>query len=182
MPALMMCSAKYLQEPAHDTITHASITFPDGSGTQTNHDDVHDRLSLYLGRSVTLEYSIGDHFDNSKMSMQTDSSLKCLQAMLPESEISHARFRHNFLIKTPEVARGCHEIDWVGQEIAVGDVQLTVLKQVRRCSMVSAAQPHLREDPEILRTILDQLDCRLGVYAETEMTGMLRVGDVIRTV
>jgi len=180
LPALMMCSSKYLEEPSPDTITHAAITFPDGSTTQTDHDDVHDRLSEYLGKAVTIESSIGEHFDGSILSMQTDASIESLQEMLPESEIIHARFRHNLLIQTPIGVHDFPELDWVGKDIAVGDVQLTVHKPIRRCTMVSAPQPNLTEDQQILRTIIDNLNRCLGVYAITGMSGTLRVGDVIR--
>jgi uncharacterized protein YcbX len=30
IPALLMCSSKYIEEPTHEAIAHASITFPDG--------------------------------------------------------------------------------------------------------------------------------------------------------
>jgi uncharacterized protein YcbX len=141
---------------------------------------VHDRLSAYLGRAVTIESSIGDHFDDSILSMQTATSMESLQEILPESEIAHARFRHNLFIKSSNQEHRFPEMDWVGKDITAGDVQLTVHKPIRRCPMVSAPQPQLSEDQQILRTILERLNRCLGVYAMTEMTGTLSVGDILR--
>jgi hypothetical protein len=48
--------------------------------------------------------------------------------------------------------------------------------------MVSAAQPDLANDQAILKTILADVDRCLGVYATTNATGVVRVGDIVRSV
>ena len=54
MPRLMLCGARYLREPAGDTVPPAEITLPDGATLTTNDPDVSERLSALLGRAVTL--------------------------------------------------------------------------------------------------------------------------------
>jgi uncharacterized protein len=58
LPALMMCTARYLAEPSpepsNDAVPPAEITFPDGTRLRTDARDVGERLSAYLGRSVTI--------------------------------------------------------------------------------------------------------------------------------
>jgi MOSC domain-containing protein len=54
-PALMLCAARYREEPAAEGAPpHADITFPDGTETSTDAADVNESLSQLLGRKVTL--------------------------------------------------------------------------------------------------------------------------------
>jgi len=181
LPTLLMCSARYLVEPAAGTLPHAEITFPDGSTTQTDHDDAAQRLSAYLGKPVTIESSsgerAGEHFDDLPLSMQTSASISALREMMPGSEIEHRRFRHNFAIQSPEGIDGFAEIGWIGRSIRVGEVSMDVIKPIPRCPMVSAPQQELEGDQSILKTILAEVDRCVGVYATTDAGGMVCVGD-----
>ena len=54
-PALMLCAARYREEPSADGAPpHVRITLPDGSRTATDAPDVNERLSELVGRRVTL--------------------------------------------------------------------------------------------------------------------------------
>jgi uncharacterized protein YcbX len=54
IPLLMQCAARYRDEPANGSIPHVDITLPDGSQLSSDDENVHERLSTVLGRSVTL--------------------------------------------------------------------------------------------------------------------------------
>jgi uncharacterized protein YcbX len=54
LPALMLCSARYLREPDGHTVPPAEITLPDGASVTTDDRTVAERLSALLGRAVTL--------------------------------------------------------------------------------------------------------------------------------
>ena len=54
-PALMLCAARYREEPAAEGAPpHADITLPDGTETSTNSPKINELLSELLGRRVTL--------------------------------------------------------------------------------------------------------------------------------
>ena len=53
-PLLMQCAARFCSEPVDDSIPQVKITFPDGSVTASDAEDVNKRLSDLLGKSVTL--------------------------------------------------------------------------------------------------------------------------------
>ena len=53
-PKLMLCSARYREEPTADTVPHADITLPDGTHTASDDPEVNARLSELVGRKVTL--------------------------------------------------------------------------------------------------------------------------------
>src|SRR5262252_5036850 len=58
IPALMMCRARFLEEPAADavgaSVPQVAITLPDGTELRTDQPDVNARLSTFLGRGVVL--------------------------------------------------------------------------------------------------------------------------------
>jgi hypothetical protein len=53
-PLLMLCAARYREEPAGGEVPHVDITLPDGSRTASDDGDVNARLSSLVGRRVTL--------------------------------------------------------------------------------------------------------------------------------
>jgi uncharacterized protein YcbX len=53
-PLLMQCAAQYRSEPTGADIPPADITLPNGSKTATDADDINQRLTLLLGKQVTL--------------------------------------------------------------------------------------------------------------------------------
>jgi uncharacterized protein YcbX len=54
LPALLGCSATYVEEPTADRIPPAEIAFPDGARIRSDAPAAADRLSSLLGRPVTL--------------------------------------------------------------------------------------------------------------------------------
>jgi MOSC domain-containing protein len=54
LPALLGCTARYLEEPAPGRIPPAEITLPDGGRVRCDAADAAARLSALLGRQVTL--------------------------------------------------------------------------------------------------------------------------------
>ncbi len=54
LPRLMLCRARYLHEPDGATTPPAEITLPDGETVTTGDAGIAARLSMLLGRSVTL--------------------------------------------------------------------------------------------------------------------------------
>lgn len=54
IPLLMQCAARYRDQPANGSIPHVDITLPDGSQLGSDDENVNERLSTVLGKSVTL--------------------------------------------------------------------------------------------------------------------------------
>lgn len=76
IPALLMCSARFVTEPAPDvgpgSIPPVEITLPDGAKIRSTDPDVDAKLSAFLGRRVTLcslrDASDREHYRLSKPS------------------------------------------------------------------------------------------------------------------
>jgi uncharacterized protein YcbX len=54
LPGLMQCAARYREPPAGGRIPHVDIKLPDGTRVGSDEAEVNSRLSLLLGRAVTL--------------------------------------------------------------------------------------------------------------------------------
>jgi hypothetical protein len=54
-PKLMLCKARYRQEPVGQEIPEVDITFPDGEIVGSDSPGVHDKLSELIGREATLQ-------------------------------------------------------------------------------------------------------------------------------
>ena len=130
---------------------------------------------------------VGSFFDLFPVSVLTTSTLNQLSQLQPSSEFDERRFRMNVIIETREA--GFVENDWIGRELAVGDVlRLNVTMPDPRCVMTTLAQDELSRDTEVLRTLvrhnrLQVADAGLfpcaGVYAVVQVSGSLRTGDSV---
>jgi uncharacterized protein YcbX len=78
---------------------------------------------------------------------------------------------------------GFVEDGWVGRTIGVGDtVRLRVTGRCPRCVMTVHAQADLPKDAEVLRAAARFNAVSVGVYAEVETPGPVRVGQPVGVV
>src|ERR1044072_7020970 len=160
-PALMLCAARYREEPAAEGAPpHADITLPDGTETSTDAADVNERLSELVGRKVTLwplqpasdlaHYrraipaarvvgflSRSRNFRRLALSATRlageDKELR--EEVGPEAAWDVRRFRPNFLIETADGIEGLVESDCGGRRLRVGGLTLKCEMPAPRCSM-----------------------------------------------
>lgn len=155
------------------------IAFPDGRRLRAGTPEADRAVSDHVGRPVTLarEESVS-HFDEGPVHLVTTASLASLGAARGASvDVRHTRA--NLLVRWE--ADGFPEHDWVGRSVAVGSqVVLRVRDLMPRCVMVNAAQGETPFDRDLLRTITAVANGALGVVADVERGGLLRVGDVVR--
>lgn len=178
---LLLCSARYLEEPTETNIPHVEITLPDGSTCRSDQNDTAEKLSNYLERPVTLAppQPAGNYFDVGPYHLLTTASINALRTLLPESKIDCRRFRPNILIQTPPSTIGFVEFGWTGSAIRLGDITMTAGGPVPRCGMTSSPQPNLPKDPEVIGTLISETDKKLGIYSCTGHSGIIQVGDAL---
>lgn len=82
------------------------------------------------------------------------------------------RFRANVVVDTGGE-------DLVGCRVAIGSVELDVVKRIDRCVVTTRPQPGLARDLEVLRTINRERNSFLGVGAMIGSAGRLAVGDAV---
>jgi uncharacterized protein YcbX len=174
MPGLMNLVARYDGDVP-------VIELPDGTVVRGDDPAVHEAMSAYVGRPVTLGREDGvSHFDDGPVHLVTTASLATLSRHHGQ-EVDVRRFRPNLLIDTGEAGleRGFVEQDWLGRRVAVGDVLLEVIQPMPRCVMVTQAQRDLPPDDALLRRVTDVADLDFGVLAEVVTPGRVAVGDPV---
>ena len=116
-------------------------------------------------------------------SIISDGSLRELAAHAGVEEVDGRRFR--MLIDLE--GAGAHEEDtWIGGRIAIGEAILRVTKPDARCAITTQDPDTGERDLDTLRTIISYRGLRdgkhadLGVLADVERPGRMRLGDEVR--
>ena len=89
IPNLLLCQARYLEEPESGKTPPVNITFPDGSTITSADSNVHEVLSEFLGKSVTLwplqPAAKAEHYRRSQRT--TDASFRELLSREPDEPL-----------------------------------------------------------------------------------------------
>lgn len=183
-----------------------SITLPEGGEVVAGEPGADATLSDWLGRPVRLVRAEPDvqcryeaHIDPTDndspvvvadgpqgtfrdsrhpVHILTTASLRAAAEHHPEGEWDARRFRPNLLIDTD--GEGFVEDDWVGAQVAVGDVVFEIRKRCMRCTIPNRPQPGLGADVGIARSLARHHGLDLGVYAGITKPGVVKVGDEVR--
>jgi len=108
------------------------------------------------------------------VSIMTGGTHRAVETQLGHP-ISHHRWRGNIWLEGPAA---WEELDWVGQDIRIGDAVLTVREPISRCLATSANPQTGVRDVDTLGALRDGWDHQhFGVYATVKTSGTLRVGD-----
>lgn len=148
------------------------------TGRVVDADDPHaDAIaSDHFGQPVSLRPEADvPHHDDAPVSLVGTATLAAVAELLGDHEPVDVRhFRTNLVIDTDEpwVEEG-----WVGRSVAVGEVELEVIKPTVRCRMVDVAQVGVAPNGSILKTLGVHRDLLLAVYAGVRVPGLVRVGD-----
>ena len=129
---------------------------------------------------VEYESPPGSYFDAFPIHIVTDRSLETLAALAPRSEFDVRRFRPNVVVTVEQDVEGeFPEQEWIGRKLRVGDAKVEVTASCPRCVMVTRDLAELRQDRQVLRTIVRHADQNVGVYANVVRPGTLQLGAAI---
>ncbi|HXC72845.1 MAG TPA: MOSC N-terminal beta barrel domain-containing protein [Pyrinomonadaceae bacterium] len=121
----------------------------------------------------------GTYFDAFPIHVLTTASLEMMKRLNPAATWDVRRFRPNFLIETDPAIKDPIEVEWGGQKVRLGGVELKCEIPTPRCGMTIQAQAEFPKDPSILRTIVKDADQNLGIYASVITAGEIRIGDLV---
>lgn len=125
--------------------------------------------------------SKGTFFDSAAIHLLATGSLTHMHALIGEdARLDPRRFRPNILVETDPRITGFVEDEWVGATIEVGDsVRIIKIEPALRCVMTTHRQDDLPRDLRILRTVAQQHQAKLGVFAWIGERGRVRLGDQV---
>lgn len=133
-------------------------------------------LSVFPPELFEYVAPLGTYFDAYPIHVLTTATLAALREKDPGSDWDARRFRANFVVETDEALRGFVEAAWSGRELRIGELCLECTVATPRCSMVMQAQPELRKDAGVLRTIVREAEQCVGVYARVTRAGRVASG------
>ncbi len=140
-------------------------------------DELPDTSVFSTRQMVTLaRYSTppGTFVDLSPVHVLSTASLRSLSADGTPYDVR--RFRPNVLVSIDDTD-GFPESAWVGGDVRVGAVVLTVTNPTIRCVVPTRPQPGVELDTSLTRRLAERTDRFLGVYADVASPGTVRVGD-----
>ncbi|MDX6327458.1 MAG: uncharacterized protein QOK15_3812 [Nocardioidaceae bacterium] len=150
------------------------ITFPDGTEVRADDDRVHELLTAYVGRPVTLgrEQRIS-HFDEGPLHLVSTATLDAI------GSVDARRLRPNLVLDLEDHAG--NEEDWSGRQVSVGDeVVVAVLYAMPRCVMLDHEQADLPPADGLLKTVTARRDGNAGIVADVVHGGTVRIRDEVR--
>lgn len=157
------------------------ILMPDGSTTTTDEDDVDDRLSRFVGRSVhladsrpagaSIERADPDQVLDMGVDAEVDAPILELALATPGNSftdlapvhaittatlehigVEAARYRPNLVIATPPGYPAYAENGWTDQILSVGGTRLRAMGPTPRCAIPTLEHGQLPRAPHALRT------------------------------
>lgn len=172
---LMLCRARFVDEPTQDVVPPAEMTLPDGTTLRTDDAKAGVVFSAFLNVDCVPALSPGNHFDDRPLHLVTDATLR---EMASRSSITFdvRRFRPNILVAV--TGGGFPELAWVGRSIRLGTLELDVAKATKRCVMTTLPQPSMKEERGVLPAVVKEGGA-LGVYGAVRVTGPLSLGDIV---
>ena len=191
-PAGVQLSGVAKQSASGTRIPAVQIILPDGTTVTSDQDDLNQILSNALNRGVTFraaqpgaiaEFTLpeGTFFDGAMIHLLTTATLDRLRESYPQGQFEARRFRPNIVVQLAFGEKEFAENAWVGHTLSIGNsVRLNITRPCGRCVMTTLPQGHLPKDPGILRTVAQENDGYVGVYAAVVRGGAIRCGDSIR--
>ncbi len=121
------------------------------------------------GARLVRSDDVADRFDILPLLVATDGAIDSLG-------LDRRRFRPNLLIGG---VAGLAERGWEGLRLRIGSAVVTLADLRGRCVMTTFDPDSQVQDPRVLRTIVERLGGVLGLNAEVDRAGRVRVGDEV---
>lgn len=98
-----------------------------------------------------------------------------------DADVDRARFRPNLLLDFADESFDKPEFELLDKRIRIGDAVILIRGKTIRCSIPSRPQPllGLGQDPKMTRAMVDLFERHVGVYANIEAGGEIKVGDPV---
>ena len=152
------------------------VVTPDGERLPVASEELRVDVERRAGRNVRLH---SDHRGNHDIAYVSIVAMSTLRALAEASgvEPDHRRWRMTLVLDDDIEPFG--EKVWVGRTLAIGDLQLVVTEQDRRCVMTTLDPETGASTPAVLKKAGEMNDAYVGVYASVAVAGNVAVGDEV---
>ena len=157
------------------------VKTPNGRILPITSPDLKAELATAYGNEVNLIQIGRGTFDAQQLSIMSLATVTALEQMMG-MDVGSGRFRQNILIET-ENNYAYEEEEWIDHILTFGNrpdsARIRLNRRIQRCAMITIDPETAVKEPAILKTVAQQRDNCVGVYASAEKIGTIRLGDSI---
>jgi uncharacterized protein len=140
-----------------------------------------ERTPLQLiGDGATPRYADSER---GEITLHSRASVADAARALADPQLDEVRFRSNIVI---DGARAWEEQEWIGRQLAIGKVELEVVRPKTRCLATHANPSTGERDLNVMRTLVAAFAQKEPTFAVALTTlgrsGVVRVGDEVRLI
>ncbi|MEO6397876.1 MAG: MOSC N-terminal beta barrel domain-containing protein [Tepidiformaceae bacterium] len=152
------------------------VQMPEGARLPIESDELRRQLEQESGVGVRLHSDYRGSQDVAYVSLIYGSTIRAL-ATAGDVVAAHQRFRMNFVIEND--APAFSEKELVGKTLGVGEAEIVITHEDRRCVMITFDPESGASTPAVLKFAGRQNATCAGVYAAVLRAGVVNVGDEV---
>jgi uncharacterized protein YcbX len=180
LPELLLFAPQRREPALHGNLpTH--VRTPEGDELAMLGPELSAEIGRRHGSPVEMVHLNRGIFDEASISVITSATVGEI-GRLSAQPADVRRFRPNILIASSR-SPPFEEDDWVGGLLSFGDAPdaaaIYITNYDERCAMVNYDPDSARSAPEVLKTIVQARDNKVGIYATVARRGRLIVGQPI---
>jgi uncharacterized protein len=174
--------APYFADPENPAVSPVRVRMPDGRDMPVESEALRAEIAARYGAETHLMHVKRGAFDSAGISLISMATLRAIGERVGW-EMDPRRFRPNVLVETLE-GPYASEDEWVGAEVIIGEgedaTRIRAERKDERCMMINLDPDTARQDPQVLRAVVQTREEYAGIYGSVAAPGTIRVGDVIR--
>lgn len=154
------------------------VRTPEGAERAVSDPALREELAAKFEQSLFLLNNGNGIFDCQHLSIFSLATMRALEEE-SGSEIDPRQFRANIYIE-PAGGKAYDEDQWVGQMVRIGNqVMAAITARDPRCMMINLNPDTVVQDARVLRTVAQNHEGQIGVYANLVLGGLIKVGDAV---
>ncbi len=181
LPELILYRPEQFDETGGEPLP-ARVRTPSGSCLPLAGPELQAELSGRFGSPVEVMQLRSGIFDDATMSVISLATIAGI-GRSAGLELDRRRFRENLVVDTAD-PDPFSENGWLGRTLVFGDDHsgpaLSVTARDTRCMMINLDPETARQDPQVLKAVVQLNQKDAGVYATVVRRGTINVGDRVR--
>lgn len=171
-------------DPADPTESPIMVKTPDERELDIENPELLDELQKLYGAPAHLVQSNRGNFDSLSVSIITTATLKALSEKLG-NDFEARQFRQNIVVENFDGEPFAEE-SWLGSALIIGEgeqpVRIQANKRIKRCMMINLDPLTAKQNPAVLKEVVQNRENCLGVYGTPQEIGSIKVSDIVRLV
>jgi uncharacterized protein YcbX len=172
----------YFVDPAHPRDSAICIRTPDERELPLCSDEFIQEISRLYRFPVSMVHLWSGIFDAMDVSILTEASM-CGVGEKIDKQLDTRRFRPNIVIQTDD-PRPYPEDRWIKELIVFGNrsdsARIRANRKDSRCMVVNVDPDTGKQEPTILKEIVQSRKNVVGIYGSVERPGSIQVGDIVQ--